>query len=152
MKHTKMEYDRILKEHVDQRHKVWAAVNDRPFKLALAVFAIYSGISGLAGFGSSNEIFSFYVAYPWLFHSLFIASGLLVGGGVLAHKTNIEAAGLLLVSTSMVSRFIIIIMTSGWQPQVHNILALSIIFTIACAIRIASIYLMNKMADKAERS
>lgn len=129
---------------------LWETFTDRPFKIALALFAIYSGISGLLNFGSSNEVFYYSVWYPWAYNILFVASGLVVMTGVLMIKTNIEAAGLLLVVTSLTIRLSVILLSVGWKSEVHNMLAICIIFGAAALIRIYSIFDMNQRKDREE--
>lgn len=123
-------------------------VRDRPFKIAMSLFAIYSGVSGLFGFGASNEIFDAAVKYSYVFNSLFIVAGLLTMAGVFWHKLNVEAAGLLLISSSLVIRMTSTVALVGWDQSAHNLLALSILFTSASFVRIWDIMMVANATPK----
>ncbi len=115
------------------------AIKDRPFKLALCLFAVYSGISGLFDFGTSNEIFSAAIKFSSVFNILFILAGVTAMIGVLKTKLNIEAAGLVLIITSLLLRVMATVAISGWDPGAHNLLALSVLFISASLSRINTI-------------
>jgi hypothetical protein len=126
------------------------AIADRPFKLALALFAVYSGIAGLSRFGSSSEIFDDALRCADLHNCIFILAGLLTIIGVLINKTNWEASGLFLISVSLFLRILVTIMTVGWTSSAHNILAIGVIFIVASLVRIGVIFHLNKLAKSIE--
>ncbi len=117
----------------------WSTVVERPFQAAVAMFAIYSGVSGLLHFGTSNEIFIAAVKYSSIFNVMFILAGLGQLVGTLTRKINIEAAALVLVSCSMLMRILATLAISGWDPSAHNMLAIGILFISASIIRIYAI-------------
>ncbi len=121
-------------------------IRDRPFKIAMSLFAIYSGVSGLVGFGSSNIIFDAAVHFSYMFNSLFIVAGLTTLIGVFWHKLNIEASGLLLISISLIIRMLSTVAIVGWDASAHNLLALCILFSSASAVRIFDIMSMYHVA------
>ena len=123
----------------DNQHALYDQVKDRPFKLAMCLFAIYSGVAGLFDFGASNEIFVEAVRYAGIFNVAFIVSGVVTAIGVLSSKMNVEAAGLCLVSSCLVTRVMVVLSTSGWNPAAHNLLAISVLFTASSIIRIVCI-------------
>ncbi len=128
----------------DHKEDVLAdTLRDRPFKMAMALFAMYSGISGLIGFGASNEIFDAAVKYSYVFNILFFMAGLGVLVGVITKKMNVEAAGLLLVSTSLMMRLMATLALAGWDQSAHNLLILSVLFSGASIVRLWSIYLIT---------
>ena len=119
-----------------EAHLISEGIKDRPFKMALCFFAIYTGVSGLMNYGTSSEIFDAAVKYSEIFNLAFIIAGMLTAIGIIMQKINVEAAGLCLISTSLVLRVIATIAIAGWTPSAHNLLALSVLFTAASVVRI----------------
>jgi len=110
-----------------------------PFEVGLCLFAIYSGISGFLDFGASNLLFVAAVHGAQIFNAIFILSGLATIYGVAVMMANVEAFGICGIMSSLIIRTMAIIATAGWTQTSHNLIAISVIFILACTVRLGMI-------------
>lgn len=111
-----------------------------PFEMGLCLFSIYSGISGLLNFGSSNLLFVEAIHGANVFNMIFILAGASTILGVAFLRANIEALGLCCIISSLLIRLMAILASAGWNQTSHNLIAVSAIFVLACVIRLGMIY------------
>ncbi len=110
-----------------------------PFEIGLALFSIYSGVSGLFNFGASNILFQAAIKGASIYNIIFILAGASVIYGLAMVKANVEAFGLCCIISSLIVRMLAIIATTGWNEVSHNLLAISLIFVLCSVARLGAI-------------
>jgi hypothetical protein len=121
------------------RRPWWKRLGNAPFEIGLSLFSIYSGVSGLLNFGASNEIFTEAVLAPGIFNMIFIVSGLSVIAGLVTRLRGMESFGLFGIIGALLTRIMVILMSTGWNVTSHNLLATCIFFVLACIVRLLMI-------------
>jgi hypothetical protein len=113
-----------------------------PFEAMFGFYCIYSGITGLLDFGVANDIFRIAIGptLALMFSIFYILAGLGVFVGIGIKKGNLEASGLIALITSVVIRLISIAWVAGFIPIVVNTYAFSIVFIVACIVRLGYIF------------
>ena len=114
----------------------WRRLGNAPFEFGLALFAAYSGIAGFFNFGASNEIFTDAVFAPTVFNLIFVAAGIAMIIGLAARSRVAESFGLFGIMGALLTRIVVILLSTGWNVTSHNLLAICIIFTMASMIRL----------------
>ena len=114
----------------------WKRLANSPFEMGLALFAIYSGITGLMNFGASNEIFSEAVVGAGIFNWIFIGAGAATIAGSCGRWRGVEGFGLISIIGALLTRMVVILLSTGWNVTSHNLLATCIIYIIASGIRL----------------
>ncbi len=122
----------------------WRRLAYAPFEMGLAIFAIYSGISGLCNFGASNEIFAEAVHLPSVFNLVFVFAGLAMIFGNTYRFRGLEGIGLYSLLGALATRSIIILLSTGWNVTSHNLLALCLINIVSSVIRL---FMLNQVEE-----
>lgn len=128
-----------------------------PFQCMFAIWSIYSGITGLLHFGvvstSLTAIFS--PLATTIFNAVYILAGLamLLGPGLA--KRNLEAMGLMLVSTVIGIRALAVVWFAGHSvipdaksteiEVIINTISVTLVFLAACFLRIHSLWKLSSI-------
>lgn len=131
-------------------HRFWANFIQRqfvlfPFEIAFSLYSLYMGVSGLVGFGSTSGSLFVEVLGRWSipFNLLYAISGLAIYFGLVTLRRNVEAFGLVTLTTSLIIRSIVLLWCSCGDRivwgQVVNVHVLNILFLVACVSRIVSL-------------
>jgi hypothetical protein len=111
-----------------------------PFETLIGALVVYAGVAGFLR-GSADpldlvlphwEVLVFQVAY--------VVAGLQMLGGLAFAKSNMEAAGLILLATGEVIRFIAIVDAIGLNERVGELLILYGLIVAACLVRVIALF------------
>lgn len=118
-----------------------------PFEASTALFALYTGITGMLGLGLTSDLFIRNIGTEWAFafNLLYAFAGAAMYLGVVSMMRNIEAFGLVLMVTSVLIRLIAL----GWQGfpasderwSIIHVQVMSALILMACAARL---YLISR--------
>jgi hypothetical protein len=105
---------------------------------------VYAGLTGILDFGITSKIFQDVVGntVAFVFNIGYIVAGLSVYFGIGTCQRNIEAFGLIALITSALIRTVSIGYVAGFNPVIFNSYVFSLVFIIACIVRLH--HILNK--------
>lgn len=112
-----------------------------PFETMFAIYSAYSGITGIFRFGIVSNTFQDVVGSTIadIFNILYFIAGLAMFFGIGLQKKHFESFGIIIVATSALIRTIALAFFAGLSPAIINSYFFSVIFTLACYIRLKSL-------------
>lgn len=122
-----------------------------PFETMIGFLVIFVGIITVLDFGiihtPINEIFVNFVGYKLylLLNMFYILSGLCIFIGLGIRKGNIEAFGLVLLVSVLITKIFITTLLIGVSPVIINAIISNIAFSLAGIIRLQTILRNNKL-------
>lgn len=121
--------------------QVWARVNTLPFETLLALLAVFSCIFGLLHVTSSTNTLDAALGEPLTvaFEIGYGVAGLLMLAGLGFGKGNLEAAGLIMLGSNGLVRFLALWAVVGFTSGVAMALFFYLLIVGACVARLRSI-------------
>ena len=121
-----------------------------PFETMLGFICIYGGLAGIFNFGIINNIFTSVISYPLLLllNIIYLISGITIFTGLGLKRGNLEAFGLVILSTTLIVRTVLIGFLLGFNPIIINSYISNAAFVFACIIRIRTIAKNNLIIEK----
>lgn len=117
------------------------AAFSRPGAVALAFIALYAGLAGLLHIGTATDALTTLLP-GWLtttLNCIYTLAGVAMIAGMGRRRGNVEAAGWIMLTASVIVRAIAVFTVAGLNVQVLGLLVLYVGFLAAALVRIAQI-------------
>ena len=112
-----------------------------PFEVAIALWCAYSGVTGLLGIGlAADALYLALGSVATVFNAGYVLAGISMYFGVALTRRNIEAFGLILVISSLLTRTIALMWVAGMSSMLLNQYVLNGLIFLASLARLISLW------------
>lgn len=116
------------------------------FETMFGFFCIYGGATGMLKFGIVNTAYShaFSETFLLVVNIIYLLAGFGISFGIGLRRGDVEAFGLIILTTTLIIRTLMLGFLFGIDPVVINAYVLNLIFAASCIVRIKIILDNNK--------